>query len=343
MAEDDRPVGDKSTITATQWEAAALAFAALTLIFAFFGIIWIIGWIGGAPDTPDSARARAQVFTAGFAALAAIVTFCTVAWRAKVTERQADIQEVQASAQERQLRSVDENNQALLLQKGAELIAEKTEAKNLAGIACLSAIVTAENRRFGTEGMSLLARYLHTKNPNDFTTHLPRATTRALKAGFRNGNSTTAILSINGGGKSVRWEPVWGIQKIYFRNGIMYGFKNGFREGKTPHLFHKVTFRGANIFIDLNMFSECHFTDCKILDFKTFPDDENTYHRCDFSGCKMYTDPSNSEIAEKLSGNDNFYLTGTPPLPIKGFENFDWREFLREEREVPLFDDKYVG
>lgn len=306
MAEENRPVGDKSTITATQWEAAALASAALTLSFCFIGITWMIGWIGGVPGSADALRARAQVFTAGFASLAAVVTFCTVAWRAKVTERQA-------TAQERQLESADENNLAVLLQKGAEFIAEEVYAKKIAGIACLEAVVTAENKRFGNQGMSLLVDLLKRDNTENHLRHLPSSTRRALRRGHDNGNRSSAILGIDGKGKRVKWRPVWGVAKVIFRNADLIGSLRRFKNCDTVFEFENVRFDRKSIGLGEFKFRKCTFTRCAISGIDLADIAENSFQSCDFSGCDFTNSKSLPLDFRNFTDQDNFFDRDAAP------------------------------
>jgi hypothetical protein len=177
----------------------------------------------------------------------------------------------------------------------------------------------------------------HSKN---FTTHLPRAAKRALKDGFRNGNSTTAILYIDGGGKAVKWEPIWGVRRVEFRNGTVTDLPKSFGKCSTPHKFSKVTFRQIKIAVRSAIFDECHFDQCQIIEFETYGGDRNTYDRCNFSGCRVHFDPHDEGIdLSSLSNSENYFYAETPPLQPADLESFDWGRYLREEKGIPFFED----
>jgi len=308
MAENGRPVGDKTTITATQWEAAALASAALTGGFAFFGILWMIGWIGGVPDSPDELRARAQVFTAGFASLAAVVTFCTVAWRAKVTERQA-------SAQERQLESADENNLAVLLQKGAELLSDEDEGKVAAGIACLEAVVTAQNRRFGTQAMNLLAKYIERKHNSALGHYLCKAAITAPRLGELNRNIAELQISLSASNEHTQWSVIQGVREVFYHGGSCTNPTLGSSDD-TPNnaIFFETNIQRTRIGLRHDSFIACSFNSCGIEWADIDALGTNQFRNCDFSGAKLRTLLGNFKIEQFNNDGRNYFRRGHPPV-----------------------------
>ncbi|WP_394689025.1 hypothetical protein [Hoeflea sp.] len=326
----DSPVGDKPSITETQWQAAAIASALLSIILGIAGSFWILGLVPPEAIAPDDMAARGRALTPIGTFLIAIVTFCTVAWRAKVTERQAN-------AQERQNASADENNLAILLEKGAELTGSDDKQKELAGLACLSAVVTAENRRFGGEGLSLLGRYIQENHPKKFSSYLPRIALQALRDGYRNGNSSPVKLRVNGDSEVVRWEPIWGVGGVNFRYGTVRDWPDEFDECPTANTFFKVSFETIKIAVDFRTFKGCKFTECEIIELNTRIGDTNTFTECNFSGCIMNFELNEERLdLETFFKDKNYYIEGNPPLPPHGFDSFDWSRYLRKQPRYPF-------
>jgi len=171
-------VGDWVNISKEQWLLYAVLSGMLFVLMGLLGTVWILGIADFGLAIDDlGVRARAAGPIGAF--LLAIVTFFTIGWRGKV-------QEDQAIEQRRANESTDENNLANLLQKGAELLGDKDESKVAAGIACLEAVVTAKNRRFGTQAMNLLAKYIELHHPINHRQHLCAVAIAAIEEGYRN-------------------------------------------------------------------------------------------------------------------------------------------------------------
>jgi hypothetical protein len=313
MAKDDRPVSNNPKMTEDDWQGLAIATAVASLLAGVAGSVWILGLT--APDgiEPSIMAERGRALAPIGTFLIAIVTFCTVAWRAKVTERQAN-------AQERQLESADENNLAILLQKGAELLSDEDEGKVAAGIACLEAVVTAKNRRFGTQAMNLLAKYIERKHNNSLSHYLCQSAMFALRSGADNSNFSDIRIDLRTSNKSTEWFKILGVKEVSYSGGTFGEEYWATKIDTSNGIFYDVNFVNCIMSIGFPNFRDCNFTICSFdkVDVDSFGD--NSFYECDFTKTIFNIGYDMFKIGEFSNSGGNYFSKNNPPILKKGAE-----------------------
>lgn len=275
---DDRPVGDQPAISETQWQAAAIASALLSAVLGIAGSFWILGLVPPETIAPDDMAARGRALTPIGTFLIAIVTFCTVAWRAKVTERQAD-------AQERQLASADENNLALLLQKGAELLADESEARFGAGVACLEAVALSQNGKYAVQALDIVSSYMQehmssVEKPNWKT----GACLNVAAAAGTIGRRPLTDLVIDG--VNMAWMPPPGISFFKFTNVIFDMEDSKYEAINAACIYNKCTFKKMIVDAEFWKNDSATFIECRIVKATTGLRYAR-FVKCDFSAAEF--------------------------------------------------------
>ncbi|WP_299864450.1 hypothetical protein [uncultured Hoeflea sp.] len=309
-----RPASEKPQITELQWQAAAIASAFFSVVIGVSGSLWVLGWLPAETLAPATMAARGRTLTSIGAFLAAIVTFCTVAWRAKVAERQATVQERQLASTERQAVSVDENNLALLLQKGAELIADEDETKVTAGIASLGAAALAENERFATEALNLLAKYIERKHTIDQTHHLFNATADILSQSAANNRHKNVVITFEcAPSANVNWAFIDGVNRIKYINGSFPNSTQNKGELNKRCFYERCIFYNIE-YHEYSIVDRCIFVDSKIgIYFNQM--NHCMFRNCDFSEVHFKKGIYISDFVESgIKNGGNYYYRKTPPI-----------------------------
>jgi hypothetical protein len=295
--------------TAENWQQLAVGLGLVTII----GVAFLTPWVLEA-STDENLLHRVQVVGAIAALGAAIVTFCTVNWRGLVATRQTEVAQAQ-------LASANENNLALLLQKGAELLAgDGNRAHLAAGIATLQAVITAENPKFAREAMELVADLIDERFQNDNSAPLFRAAVDALRAGFNRGFVAGRLVDFSWGPETNGfWEPFVGVSSLRYRGGALCDYDETVLPQGAPTLQCEETdFLGCKFKRVSMLFSRCNFFSCAIEIVSLPPEGEATFHRCDFSGAKV-----TGSVLATVKFDQCFYRRDNPPeFPP------DWMEHL---------------
>lgn len=324
---DERPVGNWPDISATQWLVAALVACAFAVIACGAGFIWAI-W-----GNEATLGERARILTPIVAVSVAAVTFCTVGWRGRISEDQ--------------LRETRSQNAADLLQKGAELVWEKSEkthvdvsganhsrlvphrTKAAAGIAILETIATGQNEKFAAQSMNILADFIHENFYMHHQNELCRTAVEALKSAYRQnpGRRADRYLMFKGTEDS-RWEFITGANMVSYKNGYFVYVditkeKLSIEDYFNRYMFTDVGFIGGKIALPGGA-SGCRFSGANII---STPEggasfENSTFYQCDFSGCEFGCD---TELRD-LRPDECYFYEGTPPK--RGVMDVNWADFL---------------
>jgi len=330
---DDDPdrVGDWVNISKEQWLLCALLSGIVFVLMGLLGTVWILGIADFGLAIDDlGVRARAAGPIGAF--LLAIVTFFTIGWRGKV-------QEDQAVEQRRANDSTDENNLATLLQKGAELIVNDEKRVEVAGVACLEAVVTAANQRFAAQGMALLAGHLAKKYSAKQNSYVPAAIRQALELGFLHGNTTRGTVTLKGESAATKWYGVSGVAHVTFEDAIFGGDLSDIYRCNTKCKFRRVTFRSEVIQNGGAVYRNCRFEGCSITGFDLAAIGYNEFLDCDFSNCQFtYSEDERPDLLP-LQGRGNYYWRDKAPVILFNSLEIDWETKLEVVDADDIFND----
>jgi hypothetical protein len=318
--DDAGRVGDWVNISKEQWLVCAVVSGLTFVMIGFAGAAWLLGLADfGLADLKPEVRARVAGPIGAF--LLAIVTFFTIGWRGKV-------QEDQAVEQRRANDSTDENNLATLLQKGTELIEGENKKAQIAGVACLEAVVTAANSRFAPQGMALLAGHLAEQYSVSQNRYVPAAIRRALENGFLNGNKTTARYYFRGEHEKAKWYGVFGVAHATYQDAIFDGNLSDIYRSKTPCTFLRVTFRSEQVEDSDVAFRNCRFENCRFRKFNMAAIRRNEFINCDFSECEFVLKADVKPDLRNLRARGNFYRQNEAPSILNNALEIDWENLL---------------
>ncbi len=317
--------GGGPQISAQRWFALAISSAIITCTMAGFAALWILG----APS-PGEGVQRAQMFTPFGAAMLAVVTFCTVAWRGVLNTEQL-------KQQIRQNDAKDEENLAKLLQEGAKLLGEdRNVAHQLAGIASIEALFTERANRFGQQAVDLLAGYYATQATADapLSNRAPAdSARRALIKAHSKGISSTIEYVPDAVGPLHSWPAVCGFARQHYEGGTISQASWAIVRND-PCTFKRVVVSKCALpyEVDHGRFDDCAFVGCtiKYIDSIDYIIYSNSFKKCNFSGCE-FNDDTIPVLADKLQllEGENWFDISDPPRS----ENFDaWSEILIPKR-----------
>ena len=355
---DRRP--DGPDVKAETWFALAIASMIISAVIAAF----VAAWVFGATEAAGMVQ-RAQSFTPFGAALLAIVTFFTVAWRGVLNTRQLEHQAAQLELQNSQLAhqatqidlqtrqfelqtkqlelqtrqveqqtrandSSDQANLARLLQEGAKLLGEKEkEPQLLGGIVTLETLVIGQNS-FSLSAMNLLLDFVQRSYNIDSHKSAVLAARLVLARGAKTGVRASFISEFKTEDDDHVWLGVKGAARIEYSGGTVDSQTYSDTDGR-------------------GWFSNARVIQCKIVDDKPgfF---RCKFRQCDFSGIKMnrliggsFTDClfSGAEFSEGFDFSNmvvgNKYQKGQPPVGGGG----RWQGVIEEVDEAPLWSRTY--
>lgn len=260
-----------------------LGTAAIAIVITQIG-----AWVVQGAEFPTSIDERsAFIRNVGLLGLG-LVGLPLAVWRSFLAHQQVAVSQHQLAASQLQIKALENNNVALQLQKGAELIAENQEAKASAGIATLQALATSENTMFAVAAADLLAAYIQ----KEYTYETDE--TGLMKSAFiaLNQFAKTGVVS----NRELQFEtretdsgPFWilaeGVKGASYRGGEFFQC-NISAESGTKYEFRNVTFHYCSLIgTKVAYFRRCTFEECKI----DVADEEflnsNKFVNCDFSGC----------------------------------------------------------
>lgn len=284
------------------WQQAAIATAIVAAIGFVVAAILVL--------QADDNRERIEIVTiaAPFGVfLGAAVTFCTVVWRGLVSVRQTEVAQAQLAA-------VDENNLALLLQKGAELLADSQKQAHIAaGIATLQAVIVAKNGKFAKEAMELVADYIKRDFSHSHSGPLFEAARSALHMGSQRGLVAQRTIAFRTEESATEWKILRGVKTVLYKGGILSANREADKSlSGDSFIFDEVSLIG---FWDINISD--NLLNCLIkrahvntIKYTYFANETNMFIDCDFSGC-MVDDPS---VISLQKFNRCYFYADEPPV-----------------------------
>ncbi|WP_158664957.1 hypothetical protein [Ensifer adhaerens] len=320
--------GDGPTIKAETWFALAFASFLITAVVAILFAIWVF-------DVKDQAMVyRAQAFAPFGAALLAVVTFLTVAWRGVLNTQQLkhqadqlEQQRLQVQQQTRQNDANEEANLAKLLQEGAKLLVEPNRTAEVrAGIATLEVLLTEPRRRFSVQAMDLLAEFVKENFEIEDLEGSINAAIRALQIGEDNGlrSRIRATLELPQSPKRPEWRYIPGFEELtYWGGGMLQSTFNRAVNGPSKASFYNVVIIGATV--PNRYYSECVFRRCTILSTSVGRLRNNEFTNCNFSGAIIEDYQEEIDQNFRIRGGDNYYEFDNPPDIGR---SFDWSGIL---------------
>lgn len=308
-------------IKAETWFSLAVSAATITFIICCIAALWVFG-----ESDPKEMVAKAQAFTPFGAALLAVVTFFTVAWRGVLNAQQLEHQAAQLRQQIRQNDANDDANLAKLLQEGAKLLAEKEKLPQvIAGISTLEILIKEPNAKYAVEAMDLLGDLLLETYSESRYERINRSAMRGLAEGAARGVQSRVE------GRFVRpeatepdpqyWEVFKGLRRLSFEGGTL---THESLEKMRPDIDYLLSVRIIKATVDPDdpIFNDCVFFDCKINNGRRafFM---NTFEKCDFSDAVILARESYIERS-KLRERRNYYYPGMEPRDDAGRSLAGW-------------------
>lgn len=314
--------------SADKWKAAAIALAIGTPCVCAFFFPWI-----NASESDTQMLQRVQMVGALAAFGVALVTFGTVVWRGLISTQQAKLQRLQIDKLSAQIAATDENNLALRLQKGAELLADPEKRSQVgAGIVTLQAVATTPNSIFGVEAMNLIADFVDERGKTSHVDTGVRLAIAALeKAWLKTGVRAERKLEFemartdSGRPKPTNWLVVRGAAGADYDEGTFRRVEVDVEP--TDYIsFVDCIFSLSTVRIN-GCFSTCKFRTCVILSVEELTDHE--FARCDFSGA-VIADGTIPDLRENL----NWFDPQRPPTASDGGA-VDWSRYLHVGKPRP--------
>jgi uncharacterized protein YjbI with pentapeptide repeats len=348
----ERGVNENPSVKAETWFALAIA----SMIIAVVLMVIIASWVFSGENAAEVVQ-RSQSFTPFGAALLAIVTFLTVAWRGVLNTRQLEHQasqlklqtqqldhqaeqidlqvrqfelqtkqiELQTRQVEQQIRANDAGDQAnlaRLLQEGAKLLGEKEkEPQIIGGIVTLETLVM-DQTKFSVPAMNLLLDFIErshaTVNLQSAVLSAREVMARGAKKGVR--SSFTANFRTNDA--KYEWFGIRGAVRAEYWGGAIehYGYSDIDGDG----WFNDVSLSHCRIKGPWS-YVGCTFTNCDFSDMEMPVAINCNYTGCLFSGTKFARD----DMTTFHEGN--VYIDGNPP---QGHES-KWRGIVLPTNDVP--------
>lgn len=321
---------DYPNISEGEWYALAIAGAVITFVLAIICLLWVIAGLGNAEFSQRLSIAGMITTFCGVA-----TTFCTVAWRGMITTRQVDVANQQISATRRQISVTEDNNLAVTLQKGAELIEDPASAAKVsAGLASLHSVMLSGNREFSLAAQSLLLEFVIR---HGWQNHTDRNVIGAIDriSNYYKKNLVEIIRSIkfsspfnfikDGDTSPGLWRLINGVYSVHYSGGYFYKDKVVADEN-CELIFSLVRFENCT-FTSLNKieFDRCFFHGCLFLEVDTLFLANNVFKECNFSSSVIKNDAQ----IPNMKANNNYYNLDTPPNTMMGdTDEIDWKEYF---------------
>ncbi|RAZ75817.1 hypothetical protein [Mesorhizobium atlanticum] len=314
--------------TAQTWQALAIALAIITPIACSFFLPWILA----APDDEAMLR-RVQMAGSAGALGVTLVTFCTVVWRGLISTQQAKLQRIQIDKLSAQIAATDENNLALRLQKGAELLAEPGKRSHVsAGLVTLQAVATTPNSPFAIEAMNLIADFVEERGKTSHTnTGVQLAIAALEKSWLKTGLRAERKLEFEteftdtGRQKPTNWRIVRGVAGAIYDDGT---FRRAEVEvGPSDEIwFLDCLFIRSAVAVN-GWFVRCKFRTCTIRSVDNFSGHD--FGSCDFSGATI------GDVAvPDLRKAQNWFDPERPPTII-GDRPIEWSDHFLVGKPPP--------
>lgn len=302
-----------------------------------FAALWVF------TSESDGAMVRhAQSFTPFGAALLAIVTFFTVAWRGVLNTRQLQHQAEQLVLQNRQLDhqasqidlqtrqlvlqtkqlelqtqqvvqqtrandTSDQANLARLLQEGAKLLGEKEkEPQILGGIVTLEMLVVEKNR-FSVSAMNLLLDFVERSYDKENLKSAVLSAREVMARGARRGIRASFSADFRSDDATYAWFGIRGAGKTEYWGGRFYQSAYSNLDGR-------------------GWLNDLTLINCRIRNNDDWSFYRCTFHQCDFTdivvptviGCKftecIFSNADVASMSEASLVSGNQYMAGRPPI-----------------------------
>ncbi|OWV68085.1 hypothetical protein ATY76_14360 [Rhizobium sp. R339] len=319
-------------VKAETWFALAITAVVLTsILFATAGL-WIF------TDDPVKTLPRAQAFTPFGAAMIALVTFFTVAWRGVLNARQLDYQAEQLKYQANQVAQVvrqndtkEDENLAKLLLDGAKLITETEKLPQLiAGVTALEIVIKDERRRYSVEAVDLLVDVLTETYGSKGLARSRRAVLAALRIAEDKGVNSRVqgmfkrdkATIVNRG----EWDFIPAVSRLFFEGGTISTREYARMAGRIVRLTNVVV-SGANVDFRKTTMKECIFDMCTISEISAGDLRAHKFQFCDFTNATIGLGGGTLRDI-KLKEGFNLYRDGHPPRDETGnsLADFFWKE-----------------
>lgn len=331
MRDGSERVPDGPSISEGTWFSAALAAGVVTIVL----VCGAAAWVFSSADEPSLMVQRAQAFTPFGAAMLAVVTFFTVAWRGVVNAKQ--------------LAANEYASQAGFLIEGAKILAQPDRQPD-AEAAALAALSIPLNDptpgRHQQEALDQVAAFYCDKHGSNMSAveydkmrrqRNVRTAERLLRDAARRDLKTNVDWSISStSNPGPRWRPQ-GVFRFpqwdggsFDRAGIAE--LNGFN--RDAFWITKAKILQAHLIIGEFNYNECTFIRCHFhrINLPAFVSLLNYFDHCCFSGCQIVdTDEFQLEFPD-LRDQGCWFDPSNPPL---GVPNFDWERVLLAQADHP--------
>lgn len=320
----DVGVPNGPSIQAEHWFGAALAAFIITIIIGFAAAFWVFS-----AQEPALMVQRAQAFTPFGAAMLAVVTFCTVAWRGVLNTTQLQHAAEQLAQVRRQNDAKDDENLAKLLQESAKLIASpENTAEVRAGIATIEVLLRDPKQRFGTQAMDLLAEFVKANFERDEIKGSISAAVSAMRLGAELNlrSRVRATLRVERHDRFESWAHVPGFERVTYSGGKFWSpqFAKATATGERSS-FEDLSI--ISVSVPEKLYKRCRFVRCRITHFDEQMLSDNTFIDCDFSGAEVDDFGLVGAGKIEIKGERNYYTAGEPPVGT----DIDWSKFLIEK------------
>lgn len=318
------------SFSAENWYSAAVAIAIMVCVGVFVSAIAVIIQ----PSALDRYHLVQVLAPFGVAGIA-FVTFCTVAWRGIISSEQLKAQRDQIEKISEQIASTDENNLALLIQKGAELLAESGNRAHIAaGIATLQAVITAKNPKFAREAMELVADLVDERFQHSNHEPLFRAASEAIRRGAELGHVAVRQIDFTWKDDVTKgsWKVFPGVELLKYTGGTIQEYAQA--EDITSEIkieCENVRFVDCSELVVSDRHVACTFINCHIRQIDLGRDSVATFERCDFTGC-IVTGADTGQIEFK---NCYYSKEEKPNFPIQ------WLEKIAVLEMSSTYDDSF--
>ncbi len=343
---DTRRVPDGPQIKAETWFSLALA-ASIIALCIFVGVA---AWVFNSDVTHMTQRA--QAFTPFGAALIAVVTFCTIAWRGVLNTKQLEYQAEQIAHQAEQLAQTrrqndakDDENLAKLLMDGTKLLGETRQSHVLAGVAALQAVVVSPKGAFASQAMDILVDLIEETFDLPEKAKMLDAAKHAVNLGGATGRRSTRNLKLHYDGPDKTYSfGIVGVRSLSYKNAEIDGtqFPRILEVGM--YRFEDCNIEDVRVDQKLQRFKGCHFFGCQIKLMSGRFLTSNTFEDCDFSGAVFkggmaVRKPGSPDPLEHLKSRGNFFFSSEP---ITGRRRTDWAKVFDEHEVITEVDVEEV-
>lgn len=316
---------DYPRITEADWYALAISLAIMTFVIATGGLLWIF-YAAGTEELQKRLAITGMVTTF----LGATTTFCTVAWRGMITSKQSETSIEQVKETRRQIAITEDNNLALLLQKGAEFLSDDNPTKKSAGISLLSTVMNSGQENFSSVSQSLLVDYVERDGKYAHNSSLIQQSISAINSYYDKYNRILyRSVLFDAGAYNGPYDPyhffmlIYGVERVFYIGGIINNHRNLFLNKN--FIFRNVVFNSCKFTSETSaVYEKCIFNHCEFNFVNSFALRENTFKNCNFSNCKIAVI---GDIPQLVDGG-NYYEEDAEPVVNGEAILMDWEAFF---------------